>query len=132
MVTDNNDRDKRGRVKVRYHWQEDKTSWVRLATPYGGGKRGMQLRSVERVPHADDDGAEAERRGDCGNRLGAVCRAVGDQRVEARPQQGKVRANAGGVGLSRPPVDHLERCGLICDEAAMGHRRPQTGQRRRR
>jgi type VI secretion system secreted protein VgrG len=40
IVTDNNDPDKRGRIKLRFHWQEDTTSWVRMATAHAGGKRG--------------------------------------------------------------------------------------------
>jgi type VI secretion system secreted protein VgrG len=41
IVVDNNDPDKRGRIKVRFHWQEDVTSWVRMSSPHAGGKRGM-------------------------------------------------------------------------------------------
>jgi type VI secretion system secreted protein VgrG len=40
IVVDNNDPDNRGRVKVRFHWQEDTTSWVRMATAHAGSKRG--------------------------------------------------------------------------------------------
>jgi len=41
IVVDNNDADKQGRIKVRFHWQEDSTSWVRYSAPHGGGNRGM-------------------------------------------------------------------------------------------
>jgi uncharacterized protein involved in type VI secretion and phage assembly len=43
IVVDNNDADKQGRIKIRYHWQEDSTSWVRFATPHSGGSRGMMF-----------------------------------------------------------------------------------------
>jgi type VI secretion system secreted protein VgrG len=40
IVVENNDPDKRGRVKLRFHWQQDTTSWVRMATAHAGNKRG--------------------------------------------------------------------------------------------
>lgn len=42
-VTDNNDPDKMGRVRVRLRWmtENEKTPWIRIASPHGGNGKGM-------------------------------------------------------------------------------------------
>jgi hypothetical protein len=40
-VTDNNDPDHLGRLKVQYIWSEDSTPWIRMATPNAGADRGF-------------------------------------------------------------------------------------------
>ncbi|HXB07030.1 MAG TPA: type VI secretion system Vgr family protein [Puia sp.] len=42
-VTDNNDPDKMGRVRVRLRWMtnSERTPWVRIASPHGGNGKGM-------------------------------------------------------------------------------------------
>ena len=42
-VVDNEDPSLQGRVRVRYHWQDDghRTGWARLAAPYAGNGRGF-------------------------------------------------------------------------------------------
>jgi type VI secretion system secreted protein VgrG len=43
MVTDNHDPDGLGRVKVKFHWMNgtEKTPWIRVTSPHGGGGKGM-------------------------------------------------------------------------------------------
>jgi type VI secretion system secreted protein VgrG len=42
-VTDNNDPQHLGRVRVRFHWMKpsEKTPWIRVTSPHGGGDKGM-------------------------------------------------------------------------------------------
>jgi uncharacterized protein involved in type VI secretion and phage assembly len=43
VVTDNNDPKGLGRVRVKFHWMKgsQKTPWIRIASPHGGGGKGM-------------------------------------------------------------------------------------------
>jgi type VI secretion system secreted protein VgrG len=43
MVTDNHDPKGLGRVRVKFHWMNgtEKTPWVRVTSPHGGGGKGM-------------------------------------------------------------------------------------------
>lgn len=43
VVTDNYDQKGLGRVRVRFHWMEDseKSPWLRVTSPHGGGSKGM-------------------------------------------------------------------------------------------
>jgi type VI secretion system secreted protein VgrG len=43
IVTDNNDVKGLGRVRVRFHWMKpsEKTPWIRVTSPHGGGDKGM-------------------------------------------------------------------------------------------
>jgi uncharacterized protein involved in type VI secretion and phage assembly len=43
LVTDNHDPKGLGRVRVRFHWMKpaEKTPWVRVTSPHGGGGKGM-------------------------------------------------------------------------------------------
>jgi type VI secretion system secreted protein VgrG len=43
IVTDNNDPQHLGRVRVRFHWMKpsEKTPWIRITSPHGGGGKGM-------------------------------------------------------------------------------------------
>ncbi|MEC5145909.1 type VI secretion system Vgr family protein [Chitinophaga sp. 212800010-3] len=43
IVTDNNDPQGLGRVRVKFHWMngEEKTPWIRVTTPHAGGGKGM-------------------------------------------------------------------------------------------
>ncbi len=43
IVTDNNDPQHLGRVRVRFHWMKpsEKTPWIRITSPHGGGDKGM-------------------------------------------------------------------------------------------
>jgi type VI secretion system secreted protein VgrG len=43
IVTDNNDPKGLGRVRVRFHWMKpsEKTPWIRVTSPHGGGDKGM-------------------------------------------------------------------------------------------
>jgi type VI secretion system secreted protein VgrG len=43
IVTDNNDPQHLGRVRVRFHWMKpsEKTPWIRVTSPHGGGDKGM-------------------------------------------------------------------------------------------
>lgn len=43
MVTDNHDQKGLGRVRVRFHWMkpDEKTPWLRVSSPHGGGGKGM-------------------------------------------------------------------------------------------
>jgi phage baseplate assembly protein V len=51
MVTDNDDPDKLGRVKVRYPWMDDQqaSDWIHVASAFAGDQRGLFF-----VPQADD------------------------------------------------------------------------------
>ena len=52
VVTNNQDPDKLGRVKVRFPWlgDNDESSWARLATPMAGKERGLYF-----LPEVDDE-----------------------------------------------------------------------------
>ena len=43
LVTDNNDSKGLGRIRVKFHWMggEEKTPWLRIASPHGGDSKGM-------------------------------------------------------------------------------------------
>ena len=43
LVTDNNDSDGLGRVRVRFHWMktDEKSPWLRVASPHGGDNKGI-------------------------------------------------------------------------------------------
>ena len=43
IVTDNHDPKGLGRVRVRFHWMNpsEKTPWIRITSPHGGGDKGM-------------------------------------------------------------------------------------------
>ncbi|MFT4093499.1 MAG: phage baseplate assembly protein V [Niabella sp.] len=43
IVTDNNDYNGLGRIRVRFHWMgsAEKTPWIRVTTPHAGGGKGM-------------------------------------------------------------------------------------------
>jgi type VI secretion system secreted protein VgrG len=43
IVTDNHDPKGLGRVRVRFHWMKpsEKTPWIRVTSPHGGGDKGM-------------------------------------------------------------------------------------------
>lgn len=43
MVTDNHDPNGLGRIRVRFHWMQpnEKSPWLRVSSPHGGGKKGM-------------------------------------------------------------------------------------------
>ena len=43
IVTDNNDPQHLGRIRVRFHWMKpsEKTPWIRITSPHGGGDKGM-------------------------------------------------------------------------------------------
>jgi type VI secretion system secreted protein VgrG len=43
VVTDNNDPKHLGRIRVRFHWMNnnEKSPWLRIASPHGGGDKGM-------------------------------------------------------------------------------------------
>jgi uncharacterized protein involved in type VI secretion and phage assembly len=43
IITDNHDPKGLGRVRVRFHWMKpsEKTPWIRITSPHGGGDKGM-------------------------------------------------------------------------------------------
>lgn len=43
LVTDNHDPKGLGRIRVRFHWMKpgEKTPWLRVSSPHGGGSKGM-------------------------------------------------------------------------------------------
>lgn len=61
IVTNNQDPDKLGRVKVRYPWLSDgeESAWARVATPMAGADRGLYL-----LPEVDDEVLVAFEHGD--------------------------------------------------------------------
>jgi len=61
IVTDNNDPNNQGRVKVKYPWlsEDDTTTWVRIVTPMGGSNRGFEF-----LPEIDDEVLVAFEHGD--------------------------------------------------------------------
>lgn len=61
IVTDNNDPEGQGRVKVRFPWLSDETSshWARIAQPYAGDDRGSFW-----LPEIDDEVCVIFERGD--------------------------------------------------------------------
>lgn len=51
LVTDNNDPNKQGRVKVKFPWSnEEDMPWLRVMTPHAGGERGWYC-----IPEVDDE-----------------------------------------------------------------------------
>ena len=52
IVTNNQDPDNLGRVKVRFPWlsDENESAWARMATPMAGNKRGLYV-----LPEVDDE-----------------------------------------------------------------------------
>jgi len=61
VVTNNQDPDKLGRVKVRFPWlsDEDESQWARIAAPMAGKERGMYF-----LPEVDDEVLVAFEHGD--------------------------------------------------------------------
>ena len=61
IVTNNQDPDKLGRVKVRFPWlsDEDESQWARMLTPMAGDNRGMYF-----IPEVDDEVLVAFEQGD--------------------------------------------------------------------
>lgn len=61
LVTNNQDPDKLGRVKVKFPWlsDSDESNWVRVAAPMAGKERGMYF-----LPEVDDEVLVAFDRGD--------------------------------------------------------------------
>lgn len=61
IVTNNQDPDKLGRVKVKFPWlsQEDESYWARIASPMAGGDRGTFF-----LPEIDDEVLVAFEQGD--------------------------------------------------------------------
>ena len=45
MVTDNHDERGLGRIRVKFHWMNgaEKTPWIRVTSPHGGGGKGMHF-----------------------------------------------------------------------------------------
>lgn len=45
MVTDNNDHNGLGRIRVKFHWMNgaEKSPWIRVTTPHAGGGKGMYM-----------------------------------------------------------------------------------------
>ena len=43
LVTDNHDPKGLGRIRVKFHWMNgvEKTPWIRVTSPHGGGGKGM-------------------------------------------------------------------------------------------
>lgn len=60
-VVDNRDPEQRGRLRVRYRWQEEpsRALWVRVAAPYAGNGRGVTF-----LPESGDEVAVAFEEGD--------------------------------------------------------------------
>ncbi len=52
VITNNNDPEKLGRVKVKFPWlsEQEESYWARLATPMGGKERGLYF-----LPEVDDE-----------------------------------------------------------------------------
>jgi type VI secretion system secreted protein VgrG len=52
VVTDNNDPKGLGRIRVRFHWMKpsEKTPWIRITSPHGGGDKGMFF-----IPEKDEE-----------------------------------------------------------------------------
>lgn len=63
IVTNNDDPEKLGRVKVRFPWlsDENESSWARIATPMAGNDRGIYF-----LPELDDEVLVAFQQGDIG------------------------------------------------------------------
>lgn len=61
IVTNNQDPENLGRVKVKFPWlsQEDESAWARIAAPMAGNKRGAYF-----LPEVDDEVLIAFERGD--------------------------------------------------------------------
>jgi uncharacterized protein involved in type VI secretion and phage assembly len=61
IVTNNNDPDSRGRVKVRFPWLDDdnESAWARVAAPGAGKDRGLQI-----MPEVNDEVLVAFEHGD--------------------------------------------------------------------
>jgi type VI secretion system secreted protein VgrG len=52
MVTDNHDPKGLGRIRVKFHWMNgaEKTPWIRVTSPHGGGGKGMFF-----IPEIDEE-----------------------------------------------------------------------------
>ncbi len=52
LVTDNNDPAGMGRIRVKFHWMKgsQKTPWIRVTSPHGGGGKGMFF-----IPEVDEE-----------------------------------------------------------------------------
>jgi uncharacterized protein involved in type VI secretion and phage assembly len=52
LVTDNNDPNGLGRVRVKFHWMNgsEKSPWLRITSPHGGGGKGMFF-----IPEIDEE-----------------------------------------------------------------------------
>jgi len=61
VVTNNQDPEEQGRVRVKFPWlsDDDESAWARLATPMAGGSRGMFF-----LPEVDDEVIVAFEHGD--------------------------------------------------------------------
>ncbi|TFG42796.1 MAG: phage tail protein [Bacteroidia bacterium] len=61
IVTNNQDPDKMGRIKIQFPWfsDENETDWVRIATPMAGAERGMLF-----LPEVEDEVLVAFENGD--------------------------------------------------------------------
>jgi len=61
IVTDNNDPNNQGRVKVKYPWlsEDDTSTWIRIVSPMAGSGRGFQF-----LPEIDDEVLVAFEHGD--------------------------------------------------------------------
>jgi len=61
IVTNNQDPDKLGRVRVKFPWlsEEDESNWARVLTPMAGNKRGIYF-----LPEVDDEVLVAFEQGD--------------------------------------------------------------------
>ncbi|MEA2176331.1 MAG: hypothetical protein QOD00_3923, partial [Blastocatellia bacterium] len=61
IVTNNQDPDEMGRVKVKFPWlsDEDESNWARVATPMAGKERGLYL-----LPEVEDEVLVAFENGD--------------------------------------------------------------------
>ncbi len=55
VVTDNNDPDKLGRVKVKLKWQEGNTPWIRVLTNHAGEDRGQGIYGNYFIPENGDE-----------------------------------------------------------------------------
>ncbi len=61
IVTNNQDPDKLGRVKVKFPWlvEQDESNWARVASPLAGSDRGLMM-----LPEVDDEVLVAFEQGD--------------------------------------------------------------------
>ena len=123
VVTNNNDPEGRGRVKVKFPWlsQDVESAWARLAAPGAGAERGLYW-----LPEVNDEVLVAFEHGDL-NRpyvLGALWNGVDKPKPELSEtlENGKVRLRAlrSRLGHAITLIDGRQQ-GLII-ETADGHR----------